>query len=76
MALWEDVLTVDGNELYYSYQVDNQAIVVPETIDAMRALTASVSDGAESMRITDESLGLVKDFLGARGAARARCLSR
>src|SRR5690625_1345223 len=69
VALWEDVLTVDGNELYYSYQVDNQAIVVPETIDAMRALTASVSDGAESMRITDESLGLVKDFLGARGAA-------
>ena len=63
VALWEDVLTVDGNELYYSYQVDNQAIVVPETIDAMRALTSSVSDGTESMRLTDQSLGLTKDFL-------------
>lgn len=62
VALWEDVLTVEGNELYYSYQVDNQAIVVPETIDALRALTAT-ADADESMRLTDETLGLTDDFL-------------
>ena len=38
VALWEDALTVQGNEAYYTYQVFNQAIVVPETIDAIRAL--------------------------------------
>lgn len=27
-----------GDEVYYTYQVDNQAIVIPETIDAIRAL--------------------------------------
>jgi len=32
-------VAVEGNEAYYTYQVFNQAIVVPETIDAMRALT-------------------------------------
>lgn len=27
-----------GDEVYYTYQVDNQAIVIPETIEAIRAL--------------------------------------
>jgi glyceraldehyde-3-phosphate dehydrogenase (NAD(P)) len=29
------------NEAIYAYTLDNQAIVVPETIDAIRALTGS-----------------------------------
>ncbi|MBE1028615.1 type II glyceraldehyde-3-phosphate dehydrogenase, partial [Escherichia coli] len=39
VALWEDVLSVDGDQAYYTYQVFNQAIVIPETIDAIRALS-------------------------------------
>ena len=70
VALWEDVLTVEGNELYYAYQVDNQAIVVPETIDALRALTAT-ADAGESMRLTDETLGLTDDFLRPQARALA-----
>jgi len=38
VALWSDFLTVDGQELYYSYLVDNQAIVMHETINAIRAV--------------------------------------
>jgi len=63
VALWEDILTVNGTELYYTYQVYNEAIVVPETIDAIRALTGLVEDGRESMRITDETMGLQQAFL-------------
>lgn len=63
VGLWEDVLEVSGNEVYYAYQVDNQAIVIPESVDAIRALTGSVRDARESMRITDESLGIRHDFL-------------
>lgn len=63
VALWEDILTVEGRELMYVYQVDNQAIVVPETIDAIRALTGSERDGARSMRHTDEGLGIRQRFL-------------
>ena len=69
VALWEDVLTVVGNEVYYTYQVDNQAIVIPETIDAIRALTGSVRDGRTSMRMTDEALGLRQDFLAPAAVA-------
>jgi glyceraldehyde-3-phosphate dehydrogenase (NAD(P)) len=63
VALWEDVLKVNGNELYYTYQVYNEAIVVPETVDAIRALTGTVREGMESIHITDEAMGMRRDFL-------------
>lgn len=63
VGLWEDGLTVVGSELFYNYQVYNQAIVVPETIDAVRALTGIEKNGAASIARTDESLGLVREFL-------------
>ena len=63
VGLWEDGLTVVGSELFYNYQVYNQAIVVPETIDAIRALTGVEKDGAVSIAKTDAALGLVHEFL-------------
>lgn len=63
VALWEDMLVVDGLDLHYAYQVDNQAIVVPETIDAIRALSGAPKNGAESIARTDASLGIRQRFL-------------
>jgi len=65
VGLWEDGVTVKGNEAFYNYKVYNQAIVVPETIDAIRALTGLETDGAASIQKTDRSLGLVRDFTAA-----------
>jgi glyceraldehyde-3-phosphate dehydrogenase (NAD(P)) len=65
VAVWEDVLSVQGAEAFLTYQVDNQAIVVPETIDAIRALTGAVRDGRQSISQTDESLGVRREFLAA-----------
>ena len=58
VALWADMLRVDGDELYYAYMVDNQAIVVPESIDAIRALTGVVRNGDESIAKTNSALGI------------------
>jgi len=63
VAVWEDLVTVEGDEAYLTYQVYNEAIVVPETIDAIRALTRAAPDAATSMQITDETLGMRRDFL-------------
>ena len=65
VGLWADVLTVDGDQAYYTYQVFNQAIVIPETIDAIRALTGIETDGQRSIAKTDAALGVVRDFLRA-----------
>jgi glyceraldehyde-3-phosphate dehydrogenase (NAD(P)) len=43
--------------------VYNQAIVVPETIDAIRALTGIEQDGLKSIAKTDEAMGLVREFI-------------
>ena len=63
VALWEDILTVQGNELYYTYQVDNQAIVVPETIDAIRAVTGREENAQASIERTNRSLGIRQQFI-------------
>lgn len=63
VALWEDMLSVQGDEVFYAYMVDNQAIVIPETIDAIRALTELEPDGAASIRKTNEALGVTGRFL-------------
>ena len=47
-----------GDELFYAYMVDNQAIVIPETIDAIRALTGTVKDSKESIAKTNAALGI------------------
>jgi glyceraldehyde-3-phosphate dehydrogenase (NAD(P)) len=65
VALWADMLRVQGDELFYAYMVDNQAIVIPETIDAIRALTGAVRDGAESMVRTNAALGIQGSLIGA-----------
>ena len=58
VALWADMLRVQGDELFYAYMVDNQAIVIPETIDAIRALTGLEKDPNESIARTNAALGI------------------
>ena len=58
VALWKDLLAVQGRELFYTYMVDNQAIVIPETIDAIRALAGRERDAETSIAWTNETLGI------------------
>lgn len=58
VALWQDMLKVVNDELFYAYVVDNQAIVIPETIDAIRALTGIEINPTESISKTNNSLGI------------------
>jgi glyceraldehyde-3-phosphate dehydrogenase (NAD(P)+) (phosphorylating) len=58
VALWADMLRVQGDELFYAYMVDNQAIVIPETIDAIRALAGTVRAAHESIVRTNAALGI------------------
>ena len=62
VALWKGMLKVVGDELFYAYLVDNQAIVIPETIDAIRALTGIENDALKSIKKTNDSLGVKQLF--------------
>jgi len=58
VAILEETLTVENGELFCAYMVDNQAIVIPETIDAIRALTGSQRDALASMAETNRTLAI------------------
>ncbi len=63
VALWKDMLKVVDDELFYAYIVDNQAIVIPETIDAIRALTGIEQDALKSIQKTNDSLDIKQVFV-------------
>ncbi|HWB64240.1 MAG TPA: type II glyceraldehyde-3-phosphate dehydrogenase [Chitinophagales bacterium] len=60
VGLWTESLVVNGNELMFNYQVYNQAIVVPETVDAVRALTGIEKNGAASVAKTNKAMGIMQ----------------
>jgi glyceraldehyde-3-phosphate dehydrogenase (NAD(P)) len=68
VALWEDMLKVQGDEVFYAYMVDNQAIVIPETVDAIRALMGSERRPAASIARTNASLGIATSLDDAGSA--------
>ena len=63
VALWADMLRVQDDELFYAYMVDNQAIVIPETIDAIRALSGTITDGAASIAKTNAALDISQSLV-------------
>jgi len=63
VPVWENSVVATGREILLTYQVDNEAIVVPENIDAIRAVTASETDPAASIALTNATLGLRRRLL-------------
>jgi glyceraldehyde-3-phosphate dehydrogenase (NAD(P)) len=63
VPVWENSVVATGREILLTYQVDNEAIVVPENIDAIRAVTASETDPAVSIALTNTTLGLRRQLL-------------
>ena len=63
VAVWEDALDSDGTDAYITFQVDNESIAIPENIDCIRALTGIERDPMKSIKKTDASLGITKNFL-------------
>ncbi len=58
-VVWEDSIAVVDNELYLTQAIHQEAIVIPENIDVIRAMFDMASK-EESMKITNESLGIGK----------------
>jgi glyceraldehyde-3-phosphate dehydrogenase (NAD(P)) len=57
-TVWRDSVTVIDGEAYMFLGVHQEAIVIPEVVDAIRALVGGYTR-EQSMKMTDESLGIV-----------------
>ncbi|UXD21422.1 glyceraldehyde-3-phosphate dehydrogenase [Ignicoccus pacificus DSM 13166] len=61
LAVFEESISVNGKELFLMQAVHQESIVTPENVDAIRAMFG-LATKEESIRKTDESLGLVRTF--------------
>ncbi len=60
LVVFEESISVDGNELMLFQAVHQESIVVPENIDAIRALAGLASSKSETISETDAKLGITK----------------
>jgi len=56
-CVWGESIATRGTDLYLFQAIHQESDVIPENIDAIRAVTG-LADKAESMALTDESIGI------------------
>jgi len=56
VAVWKEMIAVEGNNVYWSHMVHQEAIVIPENIDCIRAMCNLEKDAWKSIEKTNKSL--------------------
>jgi len=56
-CIWPESITVHEKEFYFFQAIHQESIVVPENVDAIRAMMELESDGAKSIQKTNKALG-------------------
>ncbi|WEL22984.1 type II glyceraldehyde-3-phosphate dehydrogenase [Candidatus Nanohalovita haloferacivicina] len=56
-AVWEETVTVEDGTLHWIHMVHQEAIVVPENVDAIRAMF-EMENQEDSIRMTNNSMGI------------------
>ncbi|WP_330631072.1 type II glyceraldehyde-3-phosphate dehydrogenase [Halocatena halophila] len=56
-CIWEESISIEGDDLYCFQAIHQESDVVPENIDAIRAVTG-VADADESIARTNEAMGM------------------
>jgi glyceraldehyde-3-phosphate dehydrogenase (NAD(P)) len=57
-GIFEDSISLSGKEFYCFQAIHQEADVIPENIDCIRAMTGAERDPEESIRMTNKALGL------------------
>ncbi len=57
-CVWDESITIDEGELYFFQAIHQESDVVPENVDAIRAMMELESDGAKSIEKTNKAIGL------------------
>jgi glyceraldehyde-3-phosphate dehydrogenase (NAD(P)) len=60
-CIWDESITVEGCDLYLFQAIHQESDVVPENVDAVRALRGD-TDAAASMATTEDAMGVGIDY--------------
>jgi glyceraldehyde-3-phosphate dehydrogenase (NAD(P)) len=58
IGLWEEMVGHSGDDIIFAINIPQESVVVPETIDAVRAAMEMQQTGAEAVALTDRYLGI------------------
>ncbi len=57
-VVWKDSISINKGELYFFQAIHQESDVVPENVDAIRALLELEKDGMKSIKKTNKALGI------------------
>lgn len=57
-VIWKDSVAINKGELYFFQAIHQESDVVPENVDAIRAMLELEKDGETSIRKTNQALGM------------------
>ncbi len=57
-CIWPESITVTEKEIYFFQAIHQESIVVPENVDAIRAMMELESEGAKSIEKTNKAIGM------------------
>lgn len=57
-VVWKDSIVINKGELYFFQAIHQESDVVPENVDAIRAMLELEKDGARSIKKTNNALGI------------------
>lgn len=59
IAVWRESLNIVDNELYYMQAIHQESDVVPENVDAIRAMLEMETDSEKSIARTNKNMGII-----------------
>jgi len=58
IAVWEETIVFSGNDIMFAINIPQEAVSIPETIDAIRASLEMQKDRLEAVGMTNKYLGM------------------
>ncbi|MCY6371386.1 type II glyceraldehyde-3-phosphate dehydrogenase [Clostridium ganghwense] len=60
IAIWEDTIVKSGKDIMFAINIPQEAVVIPENMDAIRAAMGMQTDRLEAVALTNKYLGMGK----------------
>ena len=58
VGLFKETVVLSGDNLFFTINIPQEAVVIPETIDAIRAAIPMQTDGSEAVKLTNKYLDM------------------
>ena len=58
VGLFEEAVGMSGKDIMFAINIPQESVVVPETMDAIRAAMPMETDGAQAVMLTNDYLGM------------------